>query len=271
MMARSGGDMFAGTAHYYARFRRGYPSEMIDLLVSIFDLDGRGTLLDLGCGTGQLAIPLAPHFARVFAVDPEPEMLHEAVGAVETAGLANVTLIQGSSADLPILSEQLGPLRLVTMGSSFHWMDREATLTQLAGMVEPGGGIVVASDGSLWNVDTDWCRAVKATIQRWLGQERRAGSSSFAVAPERHEALIDRSAFGPSQAHFLRFRRQWTVDQVIGYLYSTSFCSLPLLGDKQPDFEADLRQTLLGVDPSGRYSEDVELDVLIGRISTTAK
>jgi SAM-dependent methyltransferase len=257
--------MFAGTAYYYARFRRGYPPEMIDRLVSVFALDGTGTLLDLGCGTGQLAVPLAPYFAKVFAVDPEPDMLHEAAGVVEAAGLVNVTLIQGSSTDLPALAGRLGPLRLVTMGSSFHWMDRQATLTQLAGMVEPGGGIVIASDGSLWNVDSAWCRAVKATIQRWLGQERRAGSSVFAVAPERHEAIVDRSAFGPSEAHLLRFRREWTVDQVIGYLYSTSFCSRRLLGDKQPDFEADLRQTLLSIDPGGRYFEDVELDVLVGR------
>jgi glutamine amidotransferase len=37
----------------------------------------------------------------------------------------------GVLGDLPALRERLGRLRLVTMGRSFHWMDRAATLRDL--------------------------------------------------------------------------------------------------------------------------------------------
>ncbi|WP_353615266.1 MULTISPECIES: class I SAM-dependent methyltransferase [unclassified Mycobacterium] len=41
-------------------------------------LDGAGRLLDLGCGTGQLALPLAGHVTEAVGVDPEADMLTEA-------------------------------------------------------------------------------------------------------------------------------------------------------------------------------------------------
>lgn len=50
-----GQSLFAGKASYYARFRPGYPKVFFDEVVQRFHLDGSGRLLDLGCGTGQLA------------------------------------------------------------------------------------------------------------------------------------------------------------------------------------------------------------------------
>ena len=72
-------DTFRSTGWHYARFRRGYPDAVFELLRQKFGLDGTGRLLDLGCGTGQLAMPLAREFEEVVAMDPEPEMLSEAV------------------------------------------------------------------------------------------------------------------------------------------------------------------------------------------------
>lgn len=258
-------DAFRGTAYYYARFRRGYPRQFFDLLVKLFALDGTGSLLDLGCGTGQIALPMAGYFGTVFALDPEPEMLAETARALAESGISNTILIEGEAADLPRLGDRLRPLRLVTMGDSFHWTDREATLDHLGAIVEAGGGLVVASAGSLWTNEAPWCAAVKATVQRWLGEQRRAGSSVFQELPERHEAIISRSRFGPCSVHLIKYPYHWTIDHVVGYLYSTSYCSPQLLGNNRAAFEADLRATLLAIDPRGVYTEEVTLQVLIGR------
>ena len=69
--------MFKGAAPYYARYRPGYPPELLDQLAVAAGLDGTGRLLDLGCGPGPLAVPLARHFDEVVAVDVEAEMLAE--------------------------------------------------------------------------------------------------------------------------------------------------------------------------------------------------
>ena len=67
---RGGDGLFRGTAWHYARFRPGCPDALLDLLVERFGLDGDGRLLDVGCGTGQLSLPLAGYVREVVGMDP---------------------------------------------------------------------------------------------------------------------------------------------------------------------------------------------------------
>ncbi|MET9341523.1 class I SAM-dependent methyltransferase [Nonomuraea sp. NPDC003804] len=147
------GGLFAGTGAFYARFRPGYPKVFFDDVIRRFGLDGSGRLLDLGCGTGQLTIPLAGHGTEAVGMDPEPDMLTEAAQHAAAGKVGNVTWVRGGSADL---SRQPGRFRLVTMGRSFHWMDREQVLRTLADTVEDRGGLVIADDGCLARSTTPW-------------------------------------------------------------------------------------------------------------------
>jgi SAM-dependent methyltransferase len=263
-MATESPGLFRGTAWYYARYRPGYPDAFFRLVTDRFGLDGTGRLLDLGCGTGQLTLPLARRFAAVVGMDPEPEMLAEAEAAANTAGIRNITWVRGGSTDLSTLAPQLGTFRLVTIGSALHWMDQDATLRALAAMVEPGGGIVIAGNGgSVWNGTEPWQHAVKAVIQRWLGEDRRAGSGAYVDPPVRHEVIIARSPFTRLETYYLDDHRTYDTDQIIGHLYSTSYCSLALLGEKREPFERDVRQTLHAIKPGGQFSEDVSVEVFL--------
>ena len=51
---------------------------------------------------------------------------------------------------------------------------------------------------------------------------------------------------------------------IIGLLYSTSFCRRDYLGDNAPAFEADLRRTLLALEPSGRFEQTIVFDCTLG-------
>ena len=253
-------DLFKSTAWYYARYRPGYPRPFLNHIIEKFQCDGTGRLLDLGCGTGQLAIPLASSFDEVVGMDPEPEMIAEAKIQAGTVGVNDIKWVEAGSEDL---TEQLGPFKLVTMGSSFHWMNREATLITLDKMVVPDGGIVVGGTLSISNQSNEWKDGLKAVIQRWLGKERRAGSSTYTHPKERHEAIIARSPFGRIETYELEYKRQWNIETLIGHLYSTSFCSLEVLGDKHKPFEKDLQETLLNFNPDGQFIEDVLLEAFL--------
>ena len=61
----------------------------------------------------------------------------------------------------------------------------------------------------------------------------------------------------------------WTVDSMIGYLYSTSVLSRRILGNRIEAFENDFRRTLLGLDPNDRFSEDIAFGYLAGSRSRT--
>jgi hypothetical protein len=57
----------------------------------------------------------------------------------------------------------------------------------------------------------------------------------------------------------------WTIDTIIGNLYSTSFCSRQVLGDNAAAFETALQAALLAHDPSGTYREQMRFGYTLGR------
>lgn len=167
-------ELFRSTAPYYARYRPGYPREFFDYLVERFALDGTQQVLDLGCGTGQIALPLAAHVARVYAVDPEPSMLTEGRQLAEERGIGNIDWIVGHSYKLTELD--LPVLNLVTMGAAFHWMDRDTVLSELDRRTAPDGGVVVVSGGAPASQEPPpWVDTITKVRTRYLGAARRAG------------------------------------------------------------------------------------------------
>jgi ubiquinone/menaquinone biosynthesis C-methylase UbiE len=48
---------------------------VIDMLAETFGLNAQDMVVDIGCGTGQLTLPIAHRVRAVFGMDPEPDML----------------------------------------------------------------------------------------------------------------------------------------------------------------------------------------------------
>ncbi|MFL0507048.1 class I SAM-dependent methyltransferase [Ureibacillus sp. 179-F W5.1 NHS] len=145
-MAEYGKDLFKGTASYYSRYRPLYPSSLIRYLIDKFSLDGKGRMLDLGCGTGQLAFRLTDWFEKVIGIDTEPEMIQEAMRLVKELRIENLEWFIG---ELESFKKKYdGHFRFVTIAKAFHWMDREKTLDMLYEMISDGGGIAIIDNYS---------------------------------------------------------------------------------------------------------------------------
>ncbi|GII33391.1 hypothetical protein [Planotetraspora mira] len=75
----------------------------------------------------------------------------------------------------------------MTMGRSFHWMDREQVLEVLANMVDGHGGLVIANDGCLVRPITPWQHIIEEVQHRFLGPI--PGTSSGTPA-DPHEVVL---------------------------------------------------------------------------------
>jgi ubiquinone/menaquinone biosynthesis C-methylase UbiE len=65
---------FDQAAELYDRARPGYPAALIEVLTSLAAIGAGSRVLELGCGTGQLTVPLAQRGCAVTALDRGPKM-----------------------------------------------------------------------------------------------------------------------------------------------------------------------------------------------------
>jgi ubiquinone/menaquinone biosynthesis C-methylase UbiE len=256
-------ELFRSASWYYERYRPIYPPELFDHLVHRHQLSIGQPVVDLGCGTGRIAIPLAKRGLNVLAIDPSIEMMEEGqrtMAGEETSG--DVRWIQGKG---EILSELIGEeVAAVTIGQAFHWMDQSVVLQQCAKLMQEHGGVSVISGGMhMWNVsESQWCVVVKETIQEFLGEQRRAGSGVYQQPDEPFESSLCHSAFKNVEPWSIKVSNDRTLDEVVGLLYSTSWGSPHLLGDRKDEFDRTLRQRLTAIAPDGRFTEHYELTCL---------
>jgi ubiquinone/menaquinone biosynthesis C-methylase UbiE len=259
-------NIFSGTSPYYARYRPDYPEKLFGLLSEKFALCQKSRVLDLGCGTGQIALRIASLVAAVIAVDPQSEMLEEGKSLATGSKITNIKWLKGESSGLTAMAPEIGEINLTAIGRAFHWMDREQTLRDLYRITRPGGGLAIIGDNGPRDGQpgNPWKAIIAETVGHWLGDERKAGTKGTYSHPEkRFETTLAESQFSNLELAEIITARTWTIDGIIGYLYSTSSTSIPVLADKKEPFEKDLRQRLLSFAPDGRFEEDVITNVMM--------
>jgi ubiquinone/menaquinone biosynthesis C-methylase UbiE len=251
---------FQSTVAFYERYRLGYPARLIARVAGLAGLKADDAVLDLGTGTGMLATGFARLGMTVTAMDPEPDMLAATEAAAKAAGVT-VTLQQGSSYDL---TPQLGPFRLVTMGRSFHWMDRAATLDMLDRIVTPDGGVALFHDTHPPVEENGWFKLLR-DVQDKYGRaaaehvvERRGGH-------RRYEPFLFASAFTHLDGLSVTIRRTLTEEEIVGRAFSMSTCSPQRLGARQEEFAAQLTAALRELSPDGKFTEVAELVAVLAR------
>lgn len=116
-----------------------YPDETFDALERLI-IDAPRVVLDVGCGTGKIARPLAPRVDRIDAIDLAVEMLAEARLLPGGDG-PNISWRAGRAEDAPLDP----PYALAVGGESLHWMDHHVLLPRLARALTPNGVLAVAS------------------------------------------------------------------------------------------------------------------------------
>lgn len=249
---------FQSTVPFYTRYRLAYPPRLIERVIALTALAPGDPVLDLGSGPGLLAVPFAAAGMRVTAADPEPTML---AAAGETARAADVTLTlwRGGSDDL---APGMGPYRLVTMGRSFHWMDRAATLQRLEDIVAPDGAIALFGDEHPKTAENRWTDVLHDVASRYGRDEEPVLLERKSPDYRTHESYLLASRFNVLEAVSVVIRRPITVDEIVGRALSMSTCSPEKLGERVGAFEAELRNELAG---SGELAEIASLTALIAR------
>jgi len=101
-------------------------------------------VVDLGCGTGRLSLPLAEHGARVLAVDVSPAMVRR---LESKAHERSVSGLDGLAAPIENLSLPAGSVDLIVSSYALHHLrdaDKDRLVKAAYQWLRPGGTLLVA-------------------------------------------------------------------------------------------------------------------------------
>lgn len=254
---------FSGeVAEFYQRYRRGYPAEVLDALVAEFGLTTEDAVLDLGCGTGQLTLPLAARTRSVVGMDPEPDMLAQARKAA--VGITNATWLVGADSDVPALEALLGKGKLgaVTIGQALHWMDHETLFPALRSLLRPGGGVAVITNGApMWLHDRPWSKALRDYLSGWLGQPLVRTCGAEQAEQDRYRASLEAAGFAAGET-VVEYDDEIDLEFVIGAVYSATPEDLLPKPHERAEFEERLN---VAISPHAPFVEPIRVRMLTGQ------
>jgi len=245
---------FSNRVQHYAKFRPGYPSELVGLLGREVELTPASVLADVGSGTGILSELFLRNRNTVYGVEPNEPMREAAERLLSrwdqfrsVAGTAEETTLPSASVD-GVLAAQ-----------AFHWFDQENAAREFRRIARPGGFVAL-----IWN-------ARLTTASPFMGEyERIVHDFGSEFARSGRELVADsvlRSVFGRSLGKSVLPNHQdldW--EGLRGRILSASYVP----NEGQPGFEPMLAALRLAFDAhqhDGIVRMEYETRVYHGRLA----
>lgn len=254
-------ELFSGTYEYYMKYRPGIPQKVVDVILEGFNVTNDDRILDIGCGTGQVAFALDSKCKEMICIDSDPGMLKEAKKALKKPK-SKILWLKHNSNELSKLNG-MGLFKVATICRTFHWLNQDQVLNDLNHLIEKNGGVAIFGDGSFWTGKEKWQLTVKKVVQRYLGEERRAGKKKFKESTETWEEIISRSSFSNIYQQKVNIKRQWDVESIVGWLFSSSFASPNHFGEDLQLFKEDIKRELLALNPKGVFNENAVFSIIL--------
>lgn len=258
------GDFGGEVAGFYARFRRGYQPAFVELLARALRLGSDDVIMDLGCGTGQLTLPLAGRVRAAVGVDPEPDMLVLARQAAQDQGVTNVTWVLGADHSLPSVGTLLGArtLSALTIANAIHLVPYRELFAAAATLLKPGAGIAVIANGTpLWQQPTAWSRALRHSLEQWLGTRLESRCGTDTQSRQLYRDALETAGFTGVHEQALDYTGHLDFSQLVGGVCSAMPASLLPAQDQRAAFAGHIRAF---TGPGPRFTEQVHVAALIG-------
>jgi SAM-dependent methyltransferase len=194
---------FGSVADQYDRFRPTYPDALIEDLADLRP----AKVLDVGCGTGKVAVALAERGLSVLGVEVDQQMAKVARGHgidVQVAAFESWDAT-GRTFDL------------ITCGDAWHWIDPARGVAKAAEVLEAGGTIArfwttaVLSEPAIAAFDPIYRTYAPEVTQVW-----RPSESTPRFHASRRDPFAQSEAFSPTEMRAYPWERSLSTDEWVG-------------------------------------------------------
>jgi SAM-dependent methyltransferase len=244
---------FSDRVDNYARYRPGYPPDVLATLRKGCGLRPEQCVADIASGTGLWTRELLGNGNFVFAVEPNAEM--RAAGERLLAGFPRFTSVAGS-AEATTLAD--GSVDFVTAAQAAHWFDRAQARREFVRILKSGGWLVL-----LWNErltdSTEFLRDYEQLLLSYgtdykdVRHERTTDAVNEFFDPVRYEQRV------------FEMRQEFDYSGIEGRLLSSSYVP----GPEHPQHAAmlrELRRIFDATSVGGRAAFEYKTRLYFGRL-----
>ena len=178
------------------------------------------------------------------------------------AALGNVEWINASA---EAFDHSDRSFQLIVIASAFHWMDRPLVASRCRSMLADGGLFAVLGNPTPLNQireGTAVGAAIKQVQDRWFGDDYYVLDVGEL---EPHEVVLRECGFSDVKVSYVDQVQEWNVQRFLGFLRSTSSRPDQRLGDQFNQFSAEIDSAIRAVEPSGRWTLRIPVEVIIGQ------
>jgi ubiquinone/menaquinone biosynthesis C-methylase UbiE len=229
--------VYSTKAEKYAKYRWDYAPQAIQAIIDITRMTRQWTLADLGAGTGILTRHFIGKVKKVYAIEPNTEMMQ--ILTEELQAFSSVCVL-GAPAENTTLPDH--SVDMITVAQAIHWFDPEPARREMLRILKKDGWLVL-----IRNYETN-AKEKGEALGSLMTEEYGA---DFTVVTERPKAAPTRFYFGNDRFQTLvfPFQSNQSWEEFMGSLTTASFMpdeDHPLFGK----LETRARQIF------SQYSED---------------
>jgi len=154
--------MFNQAAELYDRARPGYPVLLVADLATLAGIGPRSRVLEVGCGTGQLTVPLAERGCAAVALDLGPDLA--GLAQRKLARYPSVRVVTAAFEDWPLPAK---PFDAVVSATAFHWLDPVIRVPKAADALRSRGTLATIATHHVAGGDVDFFVEAQRCYRQW--------------------------------------------------------------------------------------------------------
>ena len=202
---RDRAESFGGIAADYDRYRPPCPAELLADLRALTP----GTVLDVACGTGKIAVPLHRAGLDVLGVEIDERM----------AAVARSHGVPVEVAQFETWPDAGRRFDLITCGNAWHWIDPDRGAQRAAELLRPGGTLVRSWTFAVLGADA---RALLDTVYAAHAPDHVHTHAEPAARENRPDDYSGRPGLGGTEERVYRWDTAYTTAEWVGLVATFS-------------------------------------------------
>jgi SAM-dependent methyltransferase len=248
---------FTGRGEDYAKYRPGYPKEIIGILAGQAGFNKDKVVADIGSGTGLLSRVFLENGNRVFGVEPNAEM--RSFAEKDLSRFEKFTSVNGSAENTGLANNSID---LIIIGQALHWFDRDESKKEFVRILKTDDSYVLI----VYNERKDTKKG-EAGLTDEYGRVIKKHKKTGPQTPDIDDEYLSKFFKLPYKKFSLPNEQSLDFDGLLGRAASASY--LPTKNEEGFDsMKKDLGELFNAYEQNGRVTLEYTTFMYLGRIST---